>query len=48
MVSSPAVIEKLQAWPTEIEKLRKTLGTEIELVPDSSVPGYGHVHVSQT
>lgn len=48
MVSSPAVIERLQAWPSEIEKLRKTLGREIELVPDSSVPGYGHVHVSQT
>lgn len=45
LVTIPAVIDLLRQWPEEIEELRRTLGVEIELVPDSAATGYGHVHV---
>lgn len=46
IMAQPAIIGLLNQWPEEIEALRKSLGVEIELVPDSSASGYGHVHVS--
>lgn len=43
----PAVIDLIKNWPEEVASLRKSLGVEIELVPDASATGYGYVHVSQ-
>jgi Ribonuclease G/E len=47
LIAPPATIELIRQWPEETGALRHSLGVEIELVPDSSVTGYGHVHVSQ-
>lgn len=46
LVAAPPIIEHLRNWPDELEMLRASLGAEIELVPDSSINGYGYVHVS--
>jgi ribonuclease G len=46
LVAPPAIIELIRQWPEETGALRHSLGVDIELVPDSSVTGYGHVHVS--
>ncbi|MBK6707892.1 MAG: ribonuclease E/G [Sphingomonadales bacterium] len=48
LVASPAVIALLRDWPDIVAALQKQLGVTIELVSDSSVRGYGHVHVSQS
>ncbi|MGC1469957.1 MAG: ribonuclease E/G [Sphingorhabdus sp.] len=48
LVANPAIIDLLRSWPDEVAALQKQLGAAIELVPDSSVSGYGHVHVSQS
>jgi hypothetical protein len=47
MIAQPAIIDLIRSWPEETGALRHSLGVEIELVPDSSATGYGHVHVSQ-
>lgn len=47
LVATPAIIDLIKSWPEEIASLRKSLGVEIELVPDASATGYGYVHVSQ-
>jgi hypothetical protein len=47
LVATPAVIDLIKSWPEEIASLRKSLGVEIELVPDTSATRYGYVHVSQ-
>lgn len=47
LVAIPAVIDLIKSWPEEIASLRKSLGVEIELVPDTNATGYGYVHVSQ-
>jgi hypothetical protein len=47
LLAPPAIVDLIRQWPEEIGALRHSLGVEIELVPDSSVTGYGHVHVSQ-
>jgi ribonuclease G len=46
LVAPPAIIDLIRTWPEETGALRHSLGVEIELVPDSCVTGYGHVHVS--
>lgn len=48
LVAPPAIIDTLRHWPDELEALRSALGVAIELVSDSSISGYGHVHVSQS
>ena len=48
LTAQPAVIERIRQWPNALIKLRLLLGVDIGLVPDSSVTGYGHVHVSQS
>ncbi len=48
IVAPPPIIDFVRQWPEETGALRSSLGVEIELVPDSSVNGYGHVHVSQS
>lgn len=47
LVAPPAIIDLIRQWPEETGALRHSLGVEIELVPDVSATGYGHVHVSQ-
>jgi ribonuclease G len=47
LAAPPAIIDRLNSWPAQLAALRSSLGAEIELVSDSSVIGYGHVHVSQ-
>jgi ribonuclease G len=47
LVARPAIIDLIRTWPEEVGALRSSLGTVIELVPDPSVSGYGHVHVVQ-
>ncbi len=47
LVARPAIIDLIRAWPEEVGALRASLGVAIELVPDASVSGYGHVHVEQ-
>jgi ribonuclease G len=46
LVAAPVIIDQLRQWTEELEQLRRSLGVEIELVPDANVTGYGHVHVS--
>jgi ribonuclease G len=46
LIAQPVLIDRLSAMPQEIAALRLFLGTEIELVPDSSATGYGSVHVA--
>ena len=48
LVAPPAVIDLIRQWGAELASLKKSLGTEIELVADPSAFGYGHVHVSQS
>ena len=48
LVASPTIIELIAQWPEETDALRFSLGVAIELVPDASATGYGHVHVSQS
>jgi ribonuclease G len=48
LVAPPAIIDLIRQWPEETEALRYSFGVAIELVPDSAVTGYGHVHVSQS
>lgn len=48
IVAAPAITDLMRQWPAELAGLQKRLGAEIELVPDSSASGYGHVHVSQS
>ncbi|RDV06375.1 hypothetical protein DXH95_02795 [Sphingorhabdus pulchriflava] len=48
LTAPPKIIERIKRWPDTLAKLRLSLGTDIELVSDSSVTGYGHVHVSQS
>lgn len=48
LVAKPTIIDMLRGWTEELETLQKQLGVLIELVPDSSARGYGHVHVSQS
>lgn len=48
LTAQPAIIDRILQWPDALIKLRSVLGVAIELVPDSSVTGYGHVHVSQS
>lgn len=48
LVATPAIIDMLRGWTGQLETLQKQLGVQIELVPDSSARGYGHVHVSQS
>lgn len=45
IVASPAVIDLLRAWPATLDEAAALLGSPLELVPDSSGTGYGHVHV---
>jgi ribonuclease G len=47
LVTPLAIADLLRRWPEQLANLRALLGTEIELVSDSSATGYGHVHVSQ-
>jgi ribonuclease G len=47
LVAPPAIIDLIRTWPEETGALRFSLGTEIILVPDSAITGYGHVHVAQ-
>jgi ribonuclease G len=48
LTAQPAIIDRILQWPDALAKLRSVLGVAIELVSDSSVTGYGHVHVSQS
>jgi hypothetical protein len=48
LFANPAIIDMLRGWTDELEALQKQLGVVVELVSDSSVGGYGHVHVSQS
>jgi ribonuclease G len=48
LVAPPAIIDLISKWPEETGALHFALGTNIELVADASVSGYGHVHVSQS
>ncbi len=48
LVANPAIVDMLRGWSDELELLQKQLGVVVELVSDSSVRGYGHVHVSQS
>jgi ribonuclease G len=48
LVALPAIIDLIRQWPEETLALRSSLGVAIELVPDASATGYGHVHVSQS
>jgi ribonuclease G len=48
LVARPAIIDAIKSWPEEIGALRADLGVVIELVPDASAIGYGHVHVTQS
>ncbi|MEN9393083.1 MAG: hypothetical protein RLZZ104_1426 [Pseudomonadota bacterium] len=45
IVAPPATIDVLRAWPDAVGDAATLLGYPIELVSDSSVAGYGHVHV---
>jgi hypothetical protein len=47
LVAPPAIIDLVRGWPDEISALQSQLGVSIELVPDSTATGYGHVHVDQ-
>jgi ribonuclease G len=47
LIAKPAIIDLIRQWPEETGALHFSLGVEIELVPDPSATGYGHVHVSQ-
>jgi ribonuclease G len=47
LVAPPAIIDLIKSWPEETGALRFSLGVAIELVPDTGVTGYGHVHVAQ-
>jgi ribonuclease G len=46
LVAPPQIIDLIRQWPEETLALHSSLGVQIELVPDSSASGYGHVHVS--
>ncbi len=46
--AQPAIVDLIRTWPEEIGALQTSLGVAIELVPDASVSGYGHVHVDQS
>jgi hypothetical protein len=46
LVAPPAIIELIRTWPEEVLALQHALGVAIELVPDASATGYGHVHAS--
>jgi hypothetical protein len=48
LVAPPAIIELIRQWPEETLALQSALGVAIELVPDATATGYGHVHVSQS
>lgn len=48
LIAHPAIIELIRQWPEETLALQSSLGVAIELVPDASATGYGHVHVSQS
>lgn len=48
LTAAPAIVDLIRQWPEETGALRHALGAEIELVADATVPGYGHVHVSQS
>jgi ribonuclease G len=48
VVAPPAIIDLIRLWPEETGALQSSLGATIELVPDGSVTGYGHIHVSQS
>lgn len=48
LVAPPVIIDRLRGWPDALAALASALGVEIELVSDSSISGYGHVHVSQS
>jgi hypothetical protein len=48
LVAPPAIIDLIRQWPEETGALQSSLGVAIELVPDGTISGYGHVHVSQT
>jgi ribonuclease G len=45
LTAQPTVISFLKSRSHEIDALRHSLGTGIELVPDATATGYGHVHV---
>jgi hypothetical protein len=47
LVAPPAIIDLIKSWPEETGALRFSLGVAIELVPDATISGYGHVHVAQ-
>ncbi len=48
LVAPPAIIDLIRTWPEETLALQSALGVAIELVPDASVTGYGHIHVHQS
>ena len=48
LVAPPEIIGLIRAWPEEIAALQSSLGVQIELVPDPTATGYGHVHVTQS
>jgi ribonuclease G len=48
LVAPPAIIDLIRQWPEETLALQFSLGVAMELVPDASASGYGHVHVSQS
>jgi Ribonuclease E/G family len=47
LVAPVAVLDLIREWPEETGALKFSLGAAIELVPDASATGYGHVHVIQ-
>ncbi len=47
LVAPVPVIDIIRQWPEEVSALQFSLGAAIELVPDASATGYGHVHVIQ-
>jgi ribonuclease G len=48
LIAPPAITDLIRTWPEEVAALRASLGVQIELVPDSTVLGYGQVHVTQS
>jgi hypothetical protein len=45
LIAAPSIIDLIRVWPEETGALAFHLGVAIELVPDPSATGYGHVHV---
>ncbi len=48
LVTIPAIADFIRDRPHELAAIKFSLGADVLLVPDSSVSGYGHVHVAQS